>query len=351
MITPSLPERNKWSLAFSPLTSWWTGLPVLLKSVFNGLFVFIILSSGATSLFIANMAIFPSIPWSVPVILLYLWVVFQFFNGRWGTRASSPARQQSMRARRLGTKEWGAAWSAIIPVMIFFIAVTIVSYRLIEVPSEELLPSDMPWWSVYSTLLMISIIAGVSEEAGFRGYIQAPLEKRYGPWFAISVASVLFWLAHLNHANGVPRVLALFIMGASLGALALCARSILPAIIAHAAADTIVFMGSVSGIGPDYLWIPVPIKESGMDGFFWVTIGVVIISGIASAVTLRRLSAITLLIVARDRAAERESITYLFEQKTDRLYWTLHAEKKSQLRKLIDYDIVQSLAVRCYIRS
>ena len=152
---------------------------------------------------------------------------------------------------------------------------------------------DMPWWSTYSVLLMISIVAGVSEEAGFRGYMQAPLEKRYGPLVAIAVASAFFWVAHLNHANGIPRVGALFVMGASLGLLAWCARSILPAIIAHAAADTIVFMGSVSSLGPDYIWEPIPLNESGVDGFFWIVILLVVLSGIASAVMLRRLAAIT----------------------------------------------------------
>ncbi len=82
-------------------------------------------------------------------------------------------------------------------------------------------------------------------------------------------------------------------MGASLGLLAWCARSILPAIIAHAAADTIIFMGSVSSLGPDYIWEPVPLKESGVDGFFWIVVLLVVLSGVASAIMLRRLAAMT----------------------------------------------------------
>jgi membrane protease YdiL (CAAX protease family) len=276
----------------SRILGWWVRLPVLLRAIVGGLFVLFVLQTGSTLIFLANMSVSPSIPWMLPVGLAYLWVMFRFFDGRWGFRSTAVARRESMRARRLDRKEWAAALGAALPVMIFFIAVTMIYYRLVTVPSEELPMPDMPWWSTYAVLLMISVVAGVSEEAGFRGYMQAPLEKRYGPVVAIVVAAAFFWLAHLNHANGVPRVGALFVMGASLGVLAWCARSIYPAIIAHATADTIVFMGSVSGVGPDYIWEPVPLQDSGIDGFFWVVIGAVVVSGVVSIVMLRRLSSI-----------------------------------------------------------
>ncbi len=277
----------------SAITRLWHRLPVLIRALVGGFFVFSVFQAGSSAIFIGNMEFAPSVPWMLPVGLLYLWIVFRFFNGQWGFKSTADARRESMRARRLNRAEWGAAIWAIVPVMVFFIAVTMLSYRLVVIPGEELLMPELPWWSTYTALLMISIVAGVAEEAGFRGYMQAPLEKRYGPVAAISVASVMFWIAHLNHANGVPRVLALVIMGASLGLLAWCSRSILPAIIAHAAADTIVFMGSVSSIGPDYIWMPVPLKESGIDGFFWVMAATVVVSGAASAFTLKRLAAIT----------------------------------------------------------
>jgi len=293
MHTNSPPEENTGSHSPSRIIGLWQRLPVILRATIGGLFVFFVFQTGSTLIFIANMSLSPSIPWLLPVGLTYLWVMFQFFNGQWGFRSTAIARRESMRARRLDRAEWAVALGAAFPVMIFFIAVTMISYRLVVVPSEELPMPDMPWWSTYSVLLMISIVAGVSEEVGFRGYIQSPLEKRYGPVIAICVASALFWIAHLNHANGVPRVGALFIMGASLGTLAWCARSIWPAIIAHATADTLIFMGSVSSIGPDYIWEPVPLKESGVDGFFWIVILLVVLSGIAAFVMLRRLAAMT----------------------------------------------------------
>jgi hypothetical protein len=49
-----------------------------------------------------------------------------------------------------------------------------LTHRLIAVPEDpDHLPA-LPWWTLYSTLIMISIVAGVSEEGGFRGYMQGP---------------------------------------------------------------------------------------------------------------------------------------------------------------------------------
>lgn len=271
----------------------WRRLPVLVRSILGGFFVFTVLTMGWNALIIPNMTLSPAIPWSVPLGLLYLWVVFKYFNGKWGPRSTSVARSQSMRARRLARREWASAMPASAAVLIFFVAATMVLYRVIEVPADEMAIPDLPWWSLYSTLLMISIVAGVSEEAGFRGYMQGPLEKRYGPVVAIGVSAVFFWLAHLNHASGVARMPALIIMGASLGALTYCARSIVPAIITHATADSIVFVGAVAEIGPGYIWSPVPLKESGVDSFFWLMIAVTIVSGVTMTITLRRLANVT----------------------------------------------------------
>ena len=114
--------------------------------------------------------------------------------------------------------------------MLFIIATTIMSYRLVVIPSEEMLIDDLPWWSVYSILILISVVAGVAEESGFRGYMQAPLEKRYGP---------------------------------------------------------------VVAIGPSYLWEPLQLKETGLDGFFWVVLAVIVVTGMEGALLLGKLRRLT----------------------------------------------------------
>ncbi len=277
----------------SSIVKLWRRIPLLIRSVVSGFVVFLIYQLGAGALFMANLEFLPNIPWSLPIGLAYLWVVFQFFNGRWGSAEFAKARRQSMRARTMRPGERLPAFGAGLAVMVFFIATTIMSYRLVVIEGEELAMDQLPIWTVYSILILVSIVAGVAEESGFRGYMQAPLEKRYGPIAAISVGAVFFWLAHLNHANGVPRFSALFIMGASLGALAWSARSIYPAIIAHASADTLIFTGSVAEIGPDYFWAPKQLSETGLDGFFWIVLATIIITGVVGALFMKKLRRIT----------------------------------------------------------
>ena len=268
----------------------WSRLPVLLRAILSGGFVFLVLQSGWTILFVANMKIVPSFPWSVPLGLLYLWVAFQYLNGRWSPKSTSSSRRESMRARHLSEKEWRPAVAASAAVVVFIIATTILSYRLIDVPAEDMGLPETSALTLYASLLMISIVAGVSEEAGFRGYMQTALQNRYGPIFAVAVSALMFWVAHLNHANGVPRIVSLCLMGAALGTLTVCARSILPAILAHATADTIVFIGGTAGLGPDYLWDPIPLSETGLDGFFWVTVVLAAVSSTVGYASLRRLT-------------------------------------------------------------
>lgn len=271
----------------------WSRLPVLVRAIVGGGFVFLVFQSGSTALMLANFEMAPSIPWAAPLGLLYLWVVFQYFNGRWAPQSTSIARRGNMRARRLSRSEWRPALVAAAAVVVFIIATTVISYRLINVPAEDMGLPETSKLTLYTFLVMISIVAGVAEEAGFRGYMQTMIEKRHGAVLAVAVSAVMFWVAHLNHANGVPRVVALCIMGASLGILTVCARSILPAMIAHATADATIFVCATAGFGPDYLWNPVPLRETGLDGFFWVTVVAVVVSGAVGYAFLRKLSRIT----------------------------------------------------------
>ena len=273
----------------SPVRRVWNRLPVFVRAISAGCFVFFVLQSGSGLLAMANFQLAPSIPWSAPLTLLYLWIVFQYFNGRWRPHSTSALRRESMRARPLARREWSPAAIASVAVAIFIISTTVLSYRLIEIPAENLPLPETSALMLYTALLMISIVAGVSEEAGFRGYMQTALEKRYGAAVAVSVSAFMFWIAHLNHANGVPRIVALCLMGAALGVLTVCARSIIPAILTHATVDAIFFVGSTAGIGPDDLWNPRQLRDTGLDGFFWVTVIAVIVSAGGGFWALRRL--------------------------------------------------------------
>lgn len=286
-------EENGQADQPNKIVAFWLKIPVLVRAIVGGMVVFLTLQFGANALMFANLTMTPNIPWSTPLGVLYLWVVFQFFNGRWGSAATAEARRGSLRARRLTRQEWLPAGVATALVVVFIIFATLLMYRLIEIPADEDMFPDLPWWTYYSALLLVSLVAGVSEEAGFRGYMQAPLEKKYGTAIAIAISSLMFWVAHLNHASGMARFVPLVIMGASLALLARSARSIVPAIIAHASADAIIFICGSLEIGPREIWYPVQISETGLDTLFWVTVVGVAGSSSILFVLFRRLNRMT----------------------------------------------------------
>jgi membrane protease YdiL (CAAX protease family) len=90
-------------------------------------------------------------------------------------------------------------------------------------------------------IVMSSLVAGICEEVGFRGYMQVPLEKRYGPVVAIAITSLMFVILHLNQAWAPPVLLHLLALGALFGVLAYASGSLIPSIVAHVAIDIVDF--------------------------------------------------------------------------------------------------------------
>lgn len=88
-------------------------------------------------------------------------------------------------------------------------------------------------WSI-PQLAIISILAGICEEALFRGLIQSWLTPLVGPWVAIAIASVAFGFAHpINRAY----IIAATVTGIYLGLLFWMTGDLLAPIVAHAVYD------------------------------------------------------------------------------------------------------------------
>src|SRR5208283_63132 len=146
--------------------------------------------------------------------------------------------------------------------------------------------SKFPAPTIFVTLLMSAIVAGFSEESGFRGYMQSPLEGRYGPATAILITSVIFGLLHLSHGFFAPAILFDIGWGAFYGLLAWRSGSIVPALVLHSAADFLEFM---------LVWklphrAPAPLVwQAGPDGRFWAECVLVAVMIAASVWAFRRL--------------------------------------------------------------
>lgn len=93
------------------------------------------------------------------------------------------------------------------------------------------LPSEHFIWAV----LVIGIMPGIAEEFLFRGYIQTRLSQRWPAGWSVGVASFLFAAYHMDLGQG------LFAFGAGVyfGWLAERAGSIIPAMLAHTANNTV----------------------------------------------------------------------------------------------------------------
>jgi hypothetical protein len=81
------------------------------------------------------------------------------------------------------------------------------------------------------------VVAGICEETGYRGYLQVPLEKKFGPASAIIITSVVFTLIHLSKSWASPILPHIFIASILLGILAYESSSLVPGIIGHSILD------------------------------------------------------------------------------------------------------------------
>jgi membrane protease YdiL (CAAX protease family) len=202
----------------------WNRLPLILRSVLTG---FIVSSIGIaiwTFMFSKIAA-----PWSVLPMIIALWAYLKFFSGRW-------------RSTKLSPSVWKRSITAAILFVIIVQASFVITFRLVDFPSEKFtadyrILDNMPLWVAFTVVIMSSIVAGICEETGFRGYMQAPLEKKYGPSRAIIITSVIFVLIHLSHSWASPILPHIFFASVLLGILAYKTGSLIPGIIGHSILD------------------------------------------------------------------------------------------------------------------
>jgi len=89
----------------------------------------------------------------------------------------------------------------------------------------------LPAGTALGLLLAAAPVAGVVEEAAFRGYMQGPIERRYGLLVAILITGTMFAIAHLDFTLVLwPYYLA---VAAIYGTVTYFTQSILPAIVLH----------------------------------------------------------------------------------------------------------------------
>lgn len=265
----------------------WNRLPVLLRAILIGLLVTAVPTLLWGTLLQVNLKLSAQIPWAAILMAAFLVFYWKYLQG-WGWPQSLAAqRRTGLRAPALAPAVWG--WSLLAGGLGLAASIVLfmVAHRLVRWPSAAAPDfSKFPAITIVVTLLMSAIVAGFSEEAGFRGYMQSPLELRYGPASAILITSVIFGLLHLSHGTFAPSILFDIGWGALYGVVAWRSGSIVPALVLHSAADFLEFV---------LVWklphrAPAPLVwQTGPDALFWVECAAIVVMSAASVWAFRRL--------------------------------------------------------------
>ena len=195
-----------------------------------------------TGLILLNLQLAPNIPLFLPVVVIWLWLLWKYLDG-WGRpNSTAQVRKDNLRAHKLSAKVW--FWSILsggIGLASVLGFVFVISHYA-KLPSEAYkAPFDFtsfPWWVVVSFFVSIAITAGVVEEAAFRGYMLSQIQTRYGWLFSILISAVMFYVVHLSQAYATIAFLPFFLTYSFLqGYLVYLTRSILPSVILHTAGD------------------------------------------------------------------------------------------------------------------
>jgi membrane protease YdiL (CAAX protease family) len=238
-----------------------------------------------------NLKHLPSVPWGPVAMAGYLWLYWRYATGHGWPASTAGARRDAARARPVDDSLWGPAIVAGFFGIWCSLAVLHLIGRVVAIPAEP--PPDVshvPALSLMAFALMTGLVAGVVEEVSFRGYMQHPLEKRYGPVVAIVLVGVFFGAAHASHTYWSLALLPYYMaIAAVFGGLAFLTGSIVPSLVLHAGADALDALLSVAGAGSVEM---AGAARSGGSAGFGVALNVVILigTGIATVWAFRELA-------------------------------------------------------------
>jgi membrane protease YdiL (CAAX protease family) len=215
-------------------------MPLLIRALVSGILV----AEIGIAAWLAAWALIPA-PWSIVAMGSALWLYCWYLSGNWWPKSTAVARRDRFRAVKLPAGVW--KWSLVAAALFVLVSQSglVVTFRIIEFPAEAFTAGYnvdvVPLWLVWLGILMASLVAGVCEETGLRGYLQLPLERQFGPVVGITVASVVFVLLHLNQAWAPTILFHLFAWSVLWGILAYASGSLIPGIISHAVMDILNF--------------------------------------------------------------------------------------------------------------
>jgi membrane protease YdiL (CAAX protease family) len=228
---------------------------------------------------------------------IYLCLFLTYLGTGW-PRATAKSRRTSLRANKLTGEVWGLALFAGVLGLAATLPLLRIIGRMAQLPQEAepiTVPSAMPFVTAFALLVMASIVAGVVEEAAFRGYMQGPIERRYGPLAGILVSGLVFGVVHYNHhpASVLTMLPYYLAISAVYGGLAFATDSILPGLALHASGD-VFSLTRLWTTGQPAWQVPAvsadPVWTTGVDIPFVRSVVVFVLFGVAAIWAYRALA-------------------------------------------------------------
>jgi len=219
----------------------WQRLPVIVRAVILGCVVSGLGHEPAGVLFFANLQWWRDVPWSAPLVILWLWLFWRYVGGRWWPASTSQARAELLAAPPLSPRVWRWALVAgglgMISIMLLGGVLSPITPKTFKVFYSMFVRTPFP--TVAVEVITMSAVAGIVEEAGFRGYMFGPIKKRHGVVVAIAITAFCFVMVHFSaeQAMNPPRAFLIAVVSVWYGILVHLTRSIVPGIIFHTVGD------------------------------------------------------------------------------------------------------------------
>ncbi len=265
----------------------WNRIPLVFRAILIGLFV----STIGTTAWPVIGTLIPA-PISILIMVGIFWLYWKYFSGSWWPKVTVEARINRFRLVKLPSNVW--KWGLVAAALFVVLAQSsfVITFRLITFPAETFTSGynvdTLPLWMAWLFVFTSSLVAGIFEETGFRGYMQVPLEDHYGPGIGIMIVSIMFIVVHLHQPWLPPLLFQVFALSMLLGILAYKSGSLIPSIIAHVVMDIFNF---------SYWWTDIlgrfnmrTIFETGIDYHFIFWVLVFTISTVLFFITIHKVS-------------------------------------------------------------
>ncbi len=275
------------------LKRFWNRLPVIVRAIILLELVVDIGGIVPPLAIVANLRTTPRVPWMILVTAVWLWLFWWYLRGGGWPQSTALARRQSLRGEPVPVRVWGWALLAGALGIASTLALGFATVRLAHVTRDAFTSpinlASYPTLTVICAMACISTTAGVVEEAGFRGYLMTPIQKRHGWTVAILISGFMFFLDHhFSHAYATVAFLPFFMaISAVHGLLVKCSGSIRPSVILHAVADFLVIPVLYGLVGS---FSTTPVSETGFDSHLAICLGLMLVLAIAAIPAFLQLS-------------------------------------------------------------